>query len=925
MYDRGVRCAAACVVVVAAGLSCESGESSRLRVDVVCDLIADIEFDRVEVHVDDEPAGSAPARGAGDWLAGIKVFDGTADPGGRVVVAQALLNGRVVQSQRALVRVDARSAATLYLTRECAGVSCPGDGDSPRHTLCLNGRCVDEHCVQGTEAECASNYNPCSDASMCSVLACAAPICTEFGVCLTGAALCESDQYCDPGTEMCRDYTETMPGADAGAEMMLDGGDASMCPATCDDGDPCTSDECVAGACSHDNICQGGAVVQLVAHAFRTCMIRSESAPGGTLWCWGQTGLDAGNVAAPVQVASEFDDITEIAVGDALACFVRSNGDLHCWGGQAQVGSVGDGTSNVYTSPVRVMGGAHGISVGQMHACTLVGTEVRCWGWNWADQAGVPSPMTVRRPTTVPGLPPMRQVLALGQYTMALAEDGSVWGWGSLGVFGAAPYRLPIAVNGEEIAPCYGGSSCVRSSGGEVSQLVVATAGSGEAVAVPVSGAVRLHGGAGAGCVETASDFQCFGTAEQLGISTRANRGDLVSLGSSDAIERIAFGADHSCTLRADGSVWCVGSPGRGRLGNGSFAGPTPVRVEALTDAQEICAGQAHACARLGDGTVHCWGDNTFGQLGDGTEIARGEPVRFADIADARLLACGDSETCVMHGDRLHCVGYDGGNNGTIVQRDIAGVIAVATGSYKGTSNRDRPHRCVHLNDGTVQCWGSNSGGQVGVGSVGSQVTSPTSIGLSGVSHVELGEHGCAYSVVGELWCWGTNDDGQLGIGTTDVSSAPASVALSNVRQVGVGTDHTCAIQSDGSLYCWGANAQGQLGDGTMDSSLVPIAVGGLTDVEAVAAGETHTCAIRAGGVWCFGSDVFGALGNGGADADSVVPTAVDGLSGVTQIRAGERFTCALTSSGEVFCWGDNATGQLGVHDLYAPQRVFGT
>jgi alpha-tubulin suppressor-like RCC1 family protein len=128
------------------------------------------------------------------------------------------------------------------------------------------------------------------------------------------------------------------------------------------------------------------------------------------------------------------------------------------------------------------------------------------------------------------------------------------------------------------------------------------------------------------------------------------------------------------------------------------------------------------------------------------------------------------------------------------------------------------------------------------------------------------------------------------------------------------GSGHTCALTSRG-VWCWGSNEYGKLGINTYEDSYVPEAVQGLPgSVQAVAAGTNHTCALASGRVWCWGYNRLGALGNGsnGSTKDSKVTVPVQGLpKGVTAIATGCYHTCAIANQ-SVWCWGENAFGQLG-------------
>lgn len=126
-----------------------------------------------------------------------------------------------------------------------------------------------------------------------------------------------------------------------------------------------------------------------------------------------------------------------------------------------------------------------------------------------------------------------------------------------------------------------------------------------------------------------------------------------------------------------------------------------------------------------------------------------------------------------------------------------------------------------------MKCWGSNSNGQIGDGTLNTAL-SPTDVpGLSsGVTSIATGyKHTCAV-VSGAAQCWGFNDSGQLGDGTTTDQVSPTAVSdfTSQVTAIVAGgsTDysqdqggsHTCALLSDKTVQCWGFGGTGELGVG---------------------------------------------------------------------------------------------------------------
>ncbi len=186
----------------------------------------------------------------------------------------------------------------------------------------------------------------------------------------------------------------------------------------------------------------------------------------------------------------------------------------------------------------------------------------------------------------------------------------------------------------------------------------------------------------------------------------------------------------------------------------------------------------------------------------------------------------------------------------------------------------------------------------------------------SGDGAISLGaKHTCVLTTAGEMACWGANESGQLGVGDTLDRHTPVDVALvggAGVAFIGAGASHTCAATTTGRVLCWGLNDRGQLGQPlTTSSSTTPLTVPGAAGAVAVAAGAKHTCAVLSGGkVWCWGANDQGQLGQPLTTSSSAVPLPVDIAGTASKIATQVDHTCVLATSGDVWCWGANGSGQ---------------
>lgn len=137
----------------------------------------------------------------------------------------------------------------------------------------------------------------------------------------------------------------------------------------------------------------------------------------------------------------------------------------------------------------------------------------------------------------------------------------------------------------------------------------------------------------------------------------------------------IGGGTYHSCAVLFGGTVQCWGYNYGGQLGNNPGSLPSssiPVTVSNIAPVATVVGGEyAHSCARLADNTMKCWGNNVLGQLGDGTTTNSYTPVAVQSLTGVTEITAGEYVSCAILGTT-----------------------------------------------GPVKCWGDNSYGKLGMGSL---------------------------------------------------------------------------------------------------------------------------------------------------------------------------------------------------------------
>ena len=554
---------------------------------------------------------------------------------------------------------------------------------------------------------------------------------------------------------------------------------------------------------------------------FVACGLRAD----GTVDCWGWN-----NRSGPVAPEGRF---TEIIV-EPFPCGLRIDGTVDCWGDSV------DPLAGRFSS----------ISGGWGHVCGLrVSGTVACWGSYgfWDGPAETPEGR-------------FSAVVSGHDHACALRTDRTVTCWGNNeegqtdapgGHFTAvtAGWDHSCGLRADGTVACWG-SNDRDPPGGQVAAIA--------------SNSFEACG------IRTDRTVVCWGSHEAV-----SPDGEFTTLAPE-------FGM--SCGLRTDGTVACWGDrDGSWRNRGWVWVEPPGGRFTAVASTGD------RVCGVRDDGSIECWGFNPWWPW-----AAHPPEGRVAAIDTG-----GFTYSCALGVDgTIQCWGRPSAGSG--LAPPSGRFTAVATGRSLGTYS-DRPISCgIRAGDGTVDCWGSQW-----AGSPGGRFTAISS-GVYGVfcglrtdgtvacwrrnrtdldvpegrfTAVAAGRTlSCGIRLDGTVECWG--DGGRSG-GTEAPEGRFTAISAFDADSVrfGSGIESTvCGLRADGTVSCWGSNQR----------ALADIPEGRFT---AVATGEAHACGIRLDGtVECWGDDEWG---------QSSPP---DGY--FSTVTAGDSNTCGLRADGTVTCWG---------------------
>lgn len=274
------------------------------------------------------------------------------------------------------------------------------------------------------------------------------------------------------------------------------------------------------------------------------------------------------------------------------------------------------------------------------------------------------------------------------------------------------------------------------------------------------------------------------------------------------------------------------------------------------------------------------------------------------DVAAAHLTSLADPPSVVFPGDtaglmRVRVTDADG--------HPVRGAAVRWAADHGGTLI---PAASVSDDEGVAVAWwitGLETGRQVVSAALASGTAAPidsTEVVGWQVAAVSSGRgyRACAIGVDGGVACW------------TYPASTPVRIdAPEPFTAIRTGGEFACALSASGRVWCWGDNTFGQLGNGGTAAAAAPtlISLPANVTVSGLFTGYQNACVIATDGTaWCWGSNASGELGHGDI-LPTLVPTPVSG--GLTWKSLALEFltSCGLDTDRRTWCWGETVLTPL--------------
>lgn len=339
------------------------------------------------------------------------------------------------------------------------------------------------------------------------------------------------------------------------------------------------------------------------------------------------------------------------------------------------------------------------------------------------------------------------------------------------------------------------------------------------------------------------------------------------------------------------------------------------MRVGAMTVTALVAVGLGSGVASANPNVNPSEGPTT-----GGTVVQVAPPPLRADVPTVSVSAGGEGSMAIASSGNTYFWGSPGFGSVDDIVRNPA---AVSSPTPFSAISAGYDHRLAIGLDGKTYAWGLGDYGVLGTGDSNDQVD-PVEVQVpDGVKFTQVSagvEHSIALGDDGIVYAWGRNKSGQLGDDTLVNKSVPVAVHLPQgleIVKISAGWDYSVVLTANSQIWAWGV-LRDITGNKDDKAVKVPVQLQNPDDLSFadISAGTAHVALLSSDGeIYGFGQNLDGQLGIGATNKGAYVPTKAQTPAGVTfeKVTAGGGFSEALSSDGVIYAWGRSMSGELGI------------
>lgn len=323
----------------------------------------------------------------------------------------------------------------------------------------------------------------------------------------------------------------------------------------------------------------------------------TASKTDGSVWVWGdETSKGIKQGSAPTK-KERLSGIVQVSSGEGFTLALKSDGKLYSWG-KNNYGQLGTGTTSTNARPEALYNGSKSnevINVASSHGFNVMvlysnGT-LKGWGDNGDYNLGLGTNSdTEPLPVAVPLAGSNNISVSTGSWhTMALKDNGTVWGWGDAEAVGSGSSQsyetVPVQINSDN-------------------DWISVISGAYTTAGIKSDGSLWMWGSNSYG---------------ELGLGNTVSNAIPTKIGTdSDRWKSVSPGGFHTIAIKADGTLWGWGRNYTGEAvgGTSTAAVLAPQQIGTDSDWIAVSAHTSSSTALKSDGTLWGWGANSWGQLG---------------------------------------------------------------------------------------------------------------------------------------------------------------------------------------------------------------------------------------------------------------------------------------------------------------------